>query len=77
MSNQSSSAKFPTETFVQHHKGGVYKIKFTPEKARLEATGEPAYIYEAADGAIWARSQVEMEDGRFMPYLEPVPTIQQ
>lgn len=61
-------SKFARKSNLLHVKSqSVYKILETPAKARVEATGEPAYFYEASDGTVWARSQLEMEDGRFIP----------
>jgi hypothetical protein len=72
-----NNPRFLRDSYVRHRKGGVYKIRLTPVNVKLEATAEPAYVYEAEDGSIWCRSQVEMEDGRFTEYLEPVAAIYQ
>lgn len=62
---------YARESHVRHKKTqGIYKIVITPDKGRLEATGEPAYFYESLDdGLVWARGQVMMEDGRFEPVV--------
>lgn len=60
---------FPRDSRVQHVKtGNTYTIVGTPQRYRLESTGEPAYCYQADDGdpRIWVRDQKEMEDGRFV-----------
>ncbi len=60
-------AKFDSESRVRHVKtGGEYWIEEVPERCRLESTGEPAYAYRGEDGILWVRSQVQMEDGRFV-----------
>jgi hypothetical protein len=62
---------FPISTHVRHVKtGGVYEILITPDKGKLEATGEPAYSYSDG-GTVWHRRQVEMEDGRFEAHHLP------
>ncbi|MFN4168829.1 MAG: hypothetical protein ACK4HD_11010 [Pannonibacter phragmitetus] len=49
----------------QHRKtGGIYRIV---GKCRIEATGEEAFLYQGADGTIWARPCGEFMDGRFEP----------
>lgn len=48
-----------------HQKGAEYIVRGTPLEFIIEASGEPAYAYEASDGRIWVRSQRQMEDGRF------------
>ncbi len=58
--------KFPCGREVRHIKSGKrYVIVFTPDRGRLESTGEPAYTYQGMDRILWHRSQAEMEDGRF------------
>lgn len=61
--------KFPAETKVRHVKtGGTYTVVMTPDMARLESTGEPAYGYcqeEDPTAPVWFRAQSIMEDGRF------------
>lgn len=57
--------KFGPGDVVLHQKGGEYTIRGTPLEFIIEASGEPAYAYEASDGRIWVRSQRQMEDGRF------------
>lgn len=53
--------------FVEHRKGGRYRIKKTPDGRRLEDNNEPFYEYESmGDGQVWIRCQSEMEDGRFL-----------
>ena len=42
--------------------GGIYRRLFV---AKIEATLEPAVVYEAKDGTRWVRPQGEFEDGRF------------
>lgn len=72
------SFKFPLDSHIRHKKsGGIYQIKLTPDKGRLEATSQPAYGYESDDGTVWLRSQTEMEDGRFEFYQMPVEGIAQ
>lgn len=49
----------------------VYRIVDTPNRCRIQATGEPAYSYcldRGGDITLWVRSQTEMEDGRFEPW---------
>lgn len=65
------SCKFRKHQLVRHVRTGtVYKILHLPMNTRLEAMNEPAYAYYdvAKNGPIWVRAQVEMEDGRFVPY---------
>lgn len=57
--------RFPIGAMVRHKKGGIYRVLGTPDACRIEKTLEPAYAYISGEGAIWFRSQVEMEDGRF------------
>jgi hypothetical protein len=59
--------KFQKGQKVRHVKSGhIYFIHITPDKLRIEASGEPAYAYGAGTiGDAWVRSQSEMEDGRF------------
>lgn len=59
--------KFHTGQRVVHMRSTcTYEIIGTPDRYRLEATGEPAYAYTSGkDQDIWVRSQTEMEDGRF------------
>lgn len=58
--------KFHLGELVRHLKsGGEYIIVGLPINHRLEATGEPCYAYQGADGLIWHRGRAEMEDGRF------------
>ncbi|WMC09535.1 hypothetical protein PU634_10445 [Oceanimonas pelagia] len=68
MLDEADRYSFSVGDLVRHVKtGGCYHIRGLPDKHRLEATGEPAYLYEAvSDGLIWMRSQAEMEDGRFV-----------
>jgi hypothetical protein len=42
--------------------GGAYT---TVGRCRLEASGEPAVLYQGADGTVWARAMDEFLDGRF------------
>lgn len=65
-------AKFKEGQKVLHERGSEYIILQTPDHGlRLEATGEPAYSYQAPygfmemPGPIWVRGAKEMEDGRF------------
>lgn len=57
--------RFQIGSMVRHKKGGIYRVLGTPDACRIEKTLEPAYAYISGEGAIWFRSQVEMEDGRF------------
>ena len=63
--------KFQRHDSVIHVKTGhVYMILLSPcSGLRLEASGEPAYLYqrfgECEDRSLWVRSAIEMEDGRF------------
>lgn len=73
------SMKFRRKQLVRHLKtGGLYRIVYTPDTCRLEASNEPAYVYKAVeiatsrgtiadirDAPLWVRGQAEMEDGRF------------
>lgn len=73
-----SDFMFKQGQLVLHVKSdGVYKILVLPDIGRLETTGEPAYLYQGLDGRVWPRGQIEMEDGRFVPYVPPEykPTI--
>ncbi|MDT0618443.1 hypothetical protein RM531_08135 [Salinisphaera sp. P385] len=57
---------FPVGAVVVHRKGMRYQIIGGPDVYRLEATGEPAYLYRAVEGGeIWVRCAADMEDGRF------------
>jgi len=47
--------------------GGIYKIVGLPDEYVLANTRIPAYAYKMEDGRICVRSQIEMEDGRFIP----------
>jgi len=59
--------KFGLFELVIHRKtGGEYCIVGLPDANRLEATNEPCYSYKDAQGVIWHRERVEMEDGRFV-----------
>lgn len=57
--------RFPVGTELIHRSGGRYMVLDTPDRVRIEATAEPAYVYAANDGSRWVRCQAEMEDGRF------------
>ncbi|MEQ9416872.1 MAG: hypothetical protein RJQ08_04970 [Salinisphaeraceae bacterium] len=57
---------FHVGAIVEHRKGMRYEIIGGPDCYRLEATGEPAYVYRPLDGGqAWVRCAAEMEDGRF------------
>jgi hypothetical protein len=65
-------AKFDRASVVRHIKSaGLYVIVLGPHLVKIEATAQPAYAYRALQndgtptGALWVRSQAEMEDGRF------------
>lgn len=65
--------KFEVGQIVKHVKTGViYHIIGTPkDNYRLEHNNQPAYLYQSIEGdiyanPIWVRSQLEMEDGRFV-----------
>ena len=55
---------FKPGTKLKHIKtGGLYKVLLL---ANIEATLEPAYVYESLQSHdFWVRPQEEMEDGRF------------
>lgn len=63
--------KFQRHDSVTHLKtGAVYMIVLGPrDGVTLEATCEPAYLYQrfwtSEDKRLWVRSAAEMEDGRF------------
>jgi hypothetical protein len=65
---------FQPGQIVKHVKTGKrYLIMRGPRNTRLQATNIPAYVCEALIGEDgWARSQEEMEDGRFV--AEPLAT---
>lgn len=63
--------KFLGGDHVKHVKsGGVYAIRWSPaDNFVIEATVEPAYVYESVSphqNTRWIRPQSEMEDGRFV-----------
>lgn len=62
---KATPVRFPVGTYLRHVKGGLYRVVGTPERCRIEKTGEPAYAYLGEDGDIWVRPQGETEDGRF------------
>jgi hypothetical protein len=63
--------KFKRHDLVTHRKTeNVYMVVLGPQDGvALEATGEPAYVYQrffkVEDPRLWVRSATEMEDGRF------------
>jgi hypothetical protein len=66
-------AKFHVGDQVTHIKTGHgYRIEVEPSQCFIESTGEPAYAYRSADGLLWIRGQIQMEDGRFK--LSPIST---
>ena len=62
--NPTPQVLFTPGQHIQHLKtGGIYKIICL---AKIEATLEDAYVYEAlSNGTFWVRPKTEMEDGRF------------
>lgn len=67
----SIQVKFPVGSAVKHVKSeGVYIITLTPDRGMLEATGERAYSYTNGT-TVFHRCQSEMEDGRFIPHIQP------
>lgn len=73
--------KFRKNQLVTHVKSkGVYLICGLPDEYAIEATGERAYAYQQAPRADnphgsqvkWVRGQTEMEDGRFVDYVQDV-----
>lgn len=63
--------RFQRHDSVTHLKSGiVYMIVLGPcNGITIEATGEPAYLYQrfwtVDDARLWVRSAAKMEDGRF------------
>lgn len=56
---------FKKNDIVRHTKSGnEYTIIATPDKLKIESTGEPAYAY-GNNSVTWVRPQSEMDDGRF------------
>jgi hypothetical protein len=54
---------------VRHvNTGELYLIFGLPDQYRIEATGEPAYVYGREVSSKWIRPQKEMEDGRFVSH---------
>lgn len=49
----------------RHRKGGRYRL--LTDNALIEATMQPAVVYEAVDGQWWVRPSSEFFDGRFTP----------
>jgi len=37
-------------------------------RVRIEATLEPAFVYEEGDGSVWVRPIIELTDGRFTDF---------
>lgn len=68
--------RFKKRALVVHVKTNtLYRILHTPKRAKIEATGEPCYVYvkhvsDDQGAPIWVRSQTEMEDGRFVDPLD-------
>jgi hypothetical protein len=71
--------KFYKNQLVLHVKSkGCYRICGLPDEYAIEATGERAYAYQQMPGADnphnsrvkWVRRQTEMEDGRFVDYID-------
>lgn len=59
--------EFEIESRVRHTvTRQEYWIEATPDRCRIEATGEPAYAYRSETGVLWISTQDEMEDGRFV-----------
>ncbi len=70
--NSDHVPKFDRASVLRHIKsGGLYVIVLGPNMVKIEDTAQPAYAYRVLQndgtpsGALWVRSQVEMEDGRF------------
>ncbi|WP_148044754.1 hypothetical protein [Stagnimonas aquatica] len=57
--------------------GLIYRIVDWPRRCLFEATALPAYTFTAESGGditLWVIPQADMEDGRFTPVGDAVPT---
>ena len=60
--------KFQVGQLIRHKNGGDYRIIKIPDGRRLEHCCKPFYEYECVEtGAVWVRSNSEVEDSRFSP----------
>ena len=60
--------KYAKRDRIRHYKGGAYTV--LENKARIEATEEHAYVYQAdVDGSIWVRPAHEIEDNNWFTII--------